>query len=134
MQIPPICNPNRAGDAPDATHFVVRNARSGRAWPSEAGQGVALGGRYPTLMDVSAASLSLPALYAFMGQAVPAAASPEVAQIGIALEKKALEAAGSMALQLLGSLPATSGVDLATAMASLQQVQPAAALATLAAG
>ena len=48
--------------------------------------------------------------------------------------KQALEAAGSMALQLLASLPATSGVDLATAMASLQQVQPAAALATLAAG
>lgn len=87
----------------------------------------------PLVMDVSAASLPLPALYAFLGAAMPPAASPEVAGAVASLEKRALDAAGAMALELLGSLPRASAVDLETALASLQQMSPDAALASLAA-
>jgi hypothetical protein len=85
-------------------------------------------------MDVSAASLSLPGLYALMGKAMPAAAGPAASGMAIAVEKQALDASTSLAVALLGSLPARSGPDLASALASLQTMNPAAALARLGGG
>ncbi|MEI7742924.1 MAG: hypothetical protein WCK58_04120 [Chloroflexota bacterium] len=92
----------------------------------------------PLVMDVSGASLSMPALYAAMGMAMSGAggapsvdaAAPSPA---LAMEAAALQSSAAMAAELLGSMASPAPLDLATALAGLSRVDPSAELARLAA-
>jgi len=90
-------------------------------------------------MDVSAAALSMPALYAFMGQAMSGAgASAATTEAGgtpaaLSMEAAALQSTADMAAQLLGGqATGPSPVALSVALAGLARLDPSGELARLA--
>lgn len=87
-------------------------------------------------MDVSAASLSMPAIAAFMGMAMSGTGGTGAVDAGastpaLAMESAALQSTAVMAAQLLGSMVSSAPMDLATALAGLSHLDPSATLAQL---
>ena len=83
-------------------------------------------------MDVSGASLSPAALYAWFGAAMPPSAGPAGVAGAVAVEKQALDASQELAAQLISSMMnAVPAVSLDAAMASLARLDPAMELARM---
>lgn len=83
-------------------------------------------------MDVSGSSLSLPALYAWSGAAMPPAAGAQGAEMAVALESKVLDATQTLAAELLGTLGSVApATDLGSALAGLARLDPATELARM---